>query len=279
MAELPPRKERDMSTNSRNKARSSEFILAFAKPVAWLSLAVMGLMLVGVACSDTSTAKRTSTPPLATAPPTPAGVDQRATLSGTLTLDGQPLEARFLGAHVMRDGLVTACQAAIPSVAAGQYEIPIMSDAEGRGCGVAGGRIVLWTNVGDQYLYTAETLAWPGSGADATFDATFSTAAPAGASEPLTGFKGHVVRPNGARLGGGTVLEAFIGDALCGVTSVRCDAESWFTLLVAGSQVPGCAEDGAISFRVNGAPAGGAAVNVLGGEASGSTIEVTFDGN
>src|SRR5689334_20840808 len=69
---------------------------------------------------------------------TPAADIAPATLEGTLTVDGAPLDAKFLGARVLRDGLSAACQDAIPSVTAGQYQIPVTSDALVRGCGAPG---------------------------------------------------------------------------------------------------------------------------------------------
>ena len=81
----------------------------------------------------------TAAGPVATADPATVvpGVEERVRLSGRLTLDGQALDSPALGAYVIRDGLITACQADIPAVTAGSYAIPVMSDAESRGCGAA----------------------------------------------------------------------------------------------------------------------------------------------
>lgn len=202
------------------------------------------------------------------------GVGERVTLQGALTLDGRPLDARFLGAEVIRDGLIAACQLDVVSVSGGKYEITVMSDAEARGCGAPGGQVVLWTSVDGPYIYSAETLAWPGGGDTVTFDAHVSAAAPNGARQAATAFKGHVVHGDGTRLRGGTVVEAFVGDTRCGVAAVRRDDEAWFTLLVAGPQVTGCAADGRIRFRVNGTDAGSATNDLKG---SGLTIELAVD--
>lgn len=206
-----------------------------------------------------------------------AGARQRATLHGHLTVDGRPLDAEFLGARVIREGLASACQQDIPPVRAGRYEIQVIADAEGRGCGTAGAEILLWTNSGGRFLYAQQTAPWPGDGASTVFDGSFSIGAPDGAASLVTAFKGHVTRRDGTRLAGGTVVEAMIGDVRCGVASIRYDAEAWFTLLVAGPQVPGCARDGRITFRANGAPSDETATNDLGGDAAGHTILIVID--
>jgi hypothetical protein len=205
------------------------------------------------------------------------GMAARATLRGSATLDGRPLDADFIGARVARGGLVTACQAYIPPVTDGRYDIRVMSDAEGRGCGAAGSEILLWTYADGRFLYSRETTPWPGDGATLTFNVSFSTSAPEGSASPVTSFKGHVARRDGVRLGGGTVVEAFIGEVRCGVSTVRRDDEAWFTLLVAGPQVPGCLKDGLITFRADGKPAVETAHNDLGGDAAGQTIQITVD--
>ncbi len=198
------------------------------------------------------------------------------TLRGTLTLDDRPLQADFLGARVVHDGLVSACQQDIPRVDGGGYEIGVMADAAARGCGAPSARIVLWTFVGGQFLYSRETAPWPGDGASATFDASFSTSGPSGAAADVTAFKGHVARRDGTRLGGGSVVEAWVGGTRCGVATVRGDPDAWFTLLVAGPQLTGCARDGRITFRANGEMAIETATNDLGGDAAGHTIELTI---
>jgi len=130
------------------------------------------------------------------------------TLEGVLTLDGQPLEAVFLGARVIRDGLVGACQLEIPRVTQGRYEIDVASDAQVRGCGAPGAEVLLWTFVDDGYLFSTETAPWPDESSVVAFDGEFSSEAPDGASEPVTEFKGHLFAADGAALPAGTVVEA-----------------------------------------------------------------------
>src|SRR5205814_9527895 len=124
-----------------------------------------------------------------------------------------------------------------------------------RGSGAPGAQVALWTSVGNGIIYVREPFAWPDSNRlPATFNATFSSADPAGAGGVATEFKGHVVRPDGTLAGGGTAVEAYVGDTLCGTATVRRDdPESWFTLLVAGPDVSGCETGGTITFEADGA--------------------------
>jgi hypothetical protein len=82
----------------------------------------------------------------------------------------------------------------------------------------------------------------------------------------VTELKGLLYDANGVSLPAGTVIEAYIGETLCGVTSLRyADAtEGYYTLIVAGPElVPACAEGAEITFRLDGAPAAQTAVNDL----------------
>ena len=125
---------------------------------------------------------------------------------------------------------------------------------------------MLWAYVDEQFLYSLETVAWPGSGGDATFDATFSAADPLGAGVPVTGLKGLLFGADGMSLPGGTVVEAYIGETLCGVTSLRYadETEGYYTLIVGGPEaIPACTDGAEITFRVDGKPAAETTVNSL----------------
>jgi hypothetical protein len=201
------------------------------------------------------------------------------TLSGTLTLDGAPFDARFLGVRVIRDGLAAACQVTIPAVTQGRYEVQVAADAEVRGCGAPGAEILLWVYVNDTFVFSGRALPWLASGAAETFDASFSSAAPDGAAMPVTQFKGLLFDRDGRRLPGGTVIEAYVGDVRCGVTSLRYsdDLENLYTLAVAGPEsVAGCAEGAEITFRLDGEPAAETAVNDLGRGSEGHELNLTL---
>ncbi len=216
--------------------------------------------------------------PSASSTPAPLpGESDRVALNGAVTLDGAPLEAKFLGADVMRDGLRAACTVEIAQVIGGQYQVHVIADAEVLGCGAPGGSIMLWTSVGNRYLWSRETLAWPGGGATAAFDATFSTTDPDGAHIPATEFFGEVHHRDGSAVAGGTAIEAYIGSARCGRGSVRLSGFTGYNLSVAGPELPGCALDAAITFRVGGRPARETATNDLGRDADAQTIDLTVD--
>lgn len=100
-----------------------------------------------------------------------------------------------------------------------------------------------------------EALAWPSEGGAAAFDAAFSTADPNGATKPVTEFKGHLFDRDGSPLPSGTVVEAYVGDVRCGLTSLRAGAQ--------------------LSFRLDGREASQTAVNNLRGDAGGSEIDLT----
>jgi hypothetical protein len=245
----------------------------------------MGATLVSFAaasCSDEQGKDSAAAPTVPTASDATSapGEEERATLTGTLTLDGQPLDAEFRGARVVRDGLPAACQATIYPVVRGRYEVEVASDAEVRGCGAPGAEIVLWVFANDEYLFSQQTIPWPGNGSASTFDASFSSASPEGASRPATEFKGHLFARDGRELPSGTVVEAYIGEFRCGVTSLRYgeDVERFYMLIVAGpNAVAGCAGDAELTFRLDGEPAAESAVNDLGSGAAGHELDLTVE--
>lgn len=204
---------------------------------------------------------------------------RRLTISGVATLDGAPLVTDFLGARVVRDGRSAACQAAIPVVRGGRYEISVLGDAEARGCGVPGAEVVLWAYAGETFVFSSETLEWPADGGQASFDATFSSGDPAGGSRTVTELKGRLYGRDGRQLFGAALIEAFVGEARCGVTSLRTggETEGYYTLFVAGpDDVEGCVRGGRITFRVDGEPAIGIAVNDLAAN-DGSEVDLTLE--
>jgi hypothetical protein len=190
------------------------------------------------------------------------GARQRVILSGHATLDGAAFDARWLGADVRRNGLVTACGLTLSPVDAGRYTITVVGDAEASGCGRSGAEIVLWTFVGEKRLFSTHSLPWPARRA-ATFDATFSVSTPQGAEPPSTAFSGEVYRRDGRRLPAGTRVEAFVGRTRCGVASVKRTGNfSGYILDVVGpSSVAGCRSDARVTIRINGHRAIETAVN------------------
>jgi pimeloyl-ACP methyl ester carboxylesterase len=193
------------------------------------------------------------------------GAAGRVLVRGGLTLDGAPFDARFLGAVVRRDGLITPCQYTLPSVDDGRYEITVLADEESSGCGAPGAQIFLWTFARNQKLYSRESVAWPGNGGTTNFDASFSASAPVGGAPPTSEFAGEVYNRDGERLPPGTRVEAYVDDVRCGVASVRRTGSfSGYILAVVGpDSVTGCDRGAALTFRIDGQPAAETAVNDL----------------
>jgi hypothetical protein len=202
---------------------------------------------------------------------TDADVGDHALVRGTATLDGQPFDARFLGAVVVgTDGLVTACQVTLPTVDAGQLEIPVLSATGGAGCGAPGARVVLWTFANDRILYSQEAIPWPGDGRTATAALTFSTIAPNGAAPPVTQLSGNVFAADGSAMPGGTRVEAYVGTTRCGVASTRRSGSfTGYILSVVGpTSIAGCTTGAPLRLLVDGQPTLDSAVNDQGAHES-----------
>jgi hypothetical protein len=191
------------------------------------------------------------------------GARHRALLRGRLTLGGKPLAARWLGALVVRrDGLITPCQLTLSVSRGGRYAIPVMARREASGCGAPGARIALWAYTGSDTLHSLETRRWPRRGR-LRADFSFSPTTPEGAVRSRTQFAGEVFTRSGRQLRGGTRVEAYVGETLCGVSSVRRTGSfTGFVLYVVGpDSIRGCTSGGTIAFRVDGRPASETAVN------------------
>jgi hypothetical protein len=190
------------------------------------------------------------------------GARRRVVVHGSLELDGERFDSRFLGAVVIRNGLVTPCQLTLPPVRRGRASIVVLADAEGSGCGRPGARIALWTFAHDKIIFSRETWRWPRHG-HLRVEGSFATARPDGPVAPRTEFAGSVFRRDGRQLPGGTRVDAYVGATRCGVASVRRTGSfSGFSLSVVGpDSIPGCMRGGTITFRVNGRLALDTAVN------------------
>jgi pimeloyl-ACP methyl ester carboxylesterase len=196
------------------------------------------------------------------------GASDRALIRGRTRLDGAPFDARWLGAYVRRDGLITACQYTLPPVEQGRYEITVLAEAEASGCGAPGAEVLLWTFAEGETLYGGEWLPWPGNGETADVDVSFSTSTPGGAMPETSGFVGEVFDAEGERFPPGARVEASVGETLCGVASLRRTGSfSGYVLFVVGpDSVPGCGRDAALTFHVDGRRALTTAGNSPGGE-------------
>lgn len=181
----------------------------------------------------------------------------REVIRGTATVDGSSFDARFLGAIVLRRGLVTPCQATLPAVVHGRYSVNVLADTESIGCGKLGAHVVLWTFIHNTFLYSVNSVPWPATGHALSFGACFSTSIPAGAAPTTAEFTGEAFGRNGLPLPAGTRVEAYVGGTRCGVASVRStSAFTGYILAVVGPDaVAGCTRGVRLTFRINGRPA------------------------
>jgi hypothetical protein len=180
-----------------------------------------------------------------------------ALVHGTARLDGAPFDAKFIGAVVQHNGLRTACQATLPAIKRGTYRVEVLAETASAGCGAPDGQIVLWTFVDNKQLWSTTALPWPGDGHAAAFNAAFSSATPAGASTAVgTEFSGSVYDQNGEYVPAGSKVEARIGDAVCGVATVRKGDEffGYIMSVSAPSAIPDCKRGGQITLQVDGRP-------------------------
>ena len=224
---------------------------------------LLGLGAATVLALTSCSSRSTSTPPApaptgatASSTDTTAGSGDLLVVRGEATLDGSPFDAPYVGVVVRDGGLATACQADLPPVEGGRFEVGVYAEAQGAGCGRPGAEIVLWTYAGDQRLFSTTAVPWPEQGGTATFDARFSTAAPMGIARSATELAGEVYDRDQQRLPPGSRVEALIGDTVCGVSTTRTNGDfTGFTLTVVGpDSVPGCQLHAPISFRVDGRP-------------------------
>lgn len=186
----------------------------------------------------------------------------RVVVRGHAQLDGLPLDARFIGAVVRDHRLMTPCQLDLPPVVNGQFELTVMSSEDSAGCGRAGAEIIPWIYVGDLTIFATAAIPWPTNGSsDASFD--FNDNDPLGAATPAVGFFGEVYLSDGSHAAAGSRVEAYIGDTVCGVGSIRNNGSfSGYLLSVVGPDaIPECLAGATITFRVDGRTANETALN------------------
>jgi hypothetical protein len=223
--------------------------------------AAMVTVIAASACTDDN--KAASVTSAKKAPPPVRGASDRVVVRGDATLDGAPFDARWVGAVILKDGLVTPCQRTLPPVADGHYTITVLAETESSGCGAPGAEIVLWTYAGDKIVFSTNAMAWPGNGREKTFAARYSASTPAGAAPVTAQFNGGVFRSDGRPLPAGTRVDAYVRDTRCGTASVRSSTGfTGYILSVVGPEsIAGCERGAPLTFRIDGRPA--AATNVV----------------
>jgi pimeloyl-ACP methyl ester carboxylesterase len=188
------------------------------------------------------------------------GAGERITVMGTLTVDGEPLYGTLSRVMVQKDGIERRCDYGGVRVPEGRYEVTVAGDGEARGCGSPGAQLFFVVSWEGARLVSQETADWPSDGKELIFDATFSSTDPLGVGKPATFFAGSVLDASGESLPTGTVVEAYAGETLCGVSSLAPlpmgpGDPTTYVMGVAGPEsVEGCDAGADVSFRVNGQP-------------------------
>ncbi|MEX0786824.1 MAG: hypothetical protein WD939_09320 [Dehalococcoidia bacterium] len=185
------------------------------------------------------------------------GAGERLTISGTMTLDGQPIDGFLSGVSVRKDGLARLCNFISLPIKDGAYSVTVASDSEVPGCGQEGAQLLVSVFTGDQGHSPPELVDWPAGETELSLDIDYSSTV-TGAGRPATVFYGDALDGNGEHLPAGTMIEAYIGDTLCGISSpppVLMNAagpDTYHLFVVTPASVPACAEGGDVTFRVDG---------------------------
>lgn len=180
---------------------------------------------------------------------------ERLRLTGQVSLDGRPYTGGQLFVVISRDGLVADCTYDPPLVLDGSYQMTAAPSSELVGCGDedAVGFFALQLG-GGPLIRSKESFVWPRATADLPFDATFDTRSTA--NMPFIG--GDVFDLDGRRKGPGTLVEAYVGGALCGRSSMPAvGSRQGYTLLFPDSaDRPECSvgDLARLDFKVNGRP-------------------------
>jgi hypothetical protein len=226
--------------------------------------AMMAALAAAAGC--TSSNRQAGTPSVSTAPtstsakpsvpPRVAGASDRVVVRGASLLDGRPFDSRFVGAVVVKAGLVTPCQHTLPPVVNGRYTVTVLAATESSGCGAPGAQIVLWTFAHNKILFSTNAVAWPGNGRATNFAARYSTSAPAGGAPTTAQFNGGVFGTDDQPLPPGTRIDAYVGSTRCGTASVRSSADfTGYVLSVVGpDSIAGCTRGATLTLRINGRP-------------------------
>jgi hypothetical protein len=196
------------------------------------------------------------------------GADERVTVRANVTLDGQPLVYAFIWAEVLDGDFRRLCAFTRTPTVDGTFEQVLASDTEKKGCGAPGRRIRIAAYANNQAYFSDETVAWP-AGDAATIDVNFTADDAGRAADDVTPVFGSVYDAGGERMPPGTIIEAYVGDVLCGMTAIPptpmvFDGPDSYDLLVASPDaVPGCNRDAVVTFKVNGVQVDQTATNVL----------------
>ncbi len=91
-------------------------------------------------------------------------------------------------------------------------------------------------------------------------DIEFASRQPLGAAPTTTELGGEIYDNDGRRLPPGSRVEAYVGEQICGVASVRW-SDFYILTVVGPDSIAECEAGGTITFRVDGKPAAETATN------------------
>jgi hypothetical protein len=226
--------------------------MSFPRRLAWV--AMMASLAAATDCTSNTGSTQTRSTNNTPRVPSTSG---RVVVRGDARLDGTTFDSRFVGAVVLRAGLVTPCQFALPPVTKGRYTITVLAETESSGCGGPGAQIALWTFAHNEIIFSSNTVAWPTRGHTTNLAARYSTSAPAGAAPTTAEFTGGAFGTDGRPLPAGTRIDAYVGGTRCGTAGVRyTDPSTEYILAVVGpDSIPGCTRGATLTFRIDGHPA------------------------
>lgn len=187
-----------------------------------------------------------------------AGADERVTVAGTVTLNGQPIgDGAYVYPIITKDNMERAyCMFLDARTSDGRYESVVASETEVPACGAPATEVYLgvYDPDSDQYYTSDRTIAWPADGNELRFDAVVTTD---GVGREGGLFYGVVGDANGKDVPPRTLIEAYSGDTLCGVSTV-----SEVVMAYAGPATydlaatsDACAENAPLTFKIGGKPA------------------------
>lgn len=184
------------------------------------------------------------------------GAKDRMLLQGDVTIFGQspPDHDIYFPALVLRDGLVTQCNIDYERPTANGYRRIVASDSEMHGCGIDGADVALAIDPDETHLLLSSPVAWL---ADSLNPGAAVQIVIGGRKIIATQFSGAIYAKDGSRMPGGTTVDAYIGNKLCGRGSIPYTGAlggSYLIVVVGSDSVEGCDSGATVTFRVNGSP-------------------------
>jgi hypothetical protein len=198
-----------------------------------------------------------------------SGADQRLAVNGTITLNGVPVSDGFLWADVVTEGRRRACSYTNAFFDQGRYRLLIAPEAETAECGAPGSSLLM-VFFDEGQRYEGEPVPWPDANTPLTLDLAFTADDVVANSSIGSAFSGELLG-TAEELPAGTTIEAYIGDVLCGFSSIPPvqlvfdDGAGYDITVMSPTAIPACTEGATISFRVGGELIKETAIHDLGG--------------